>query len=52
VSYETILFEASSHVATITLNRPAAMNSFNRQMMEELEAEILAILDVPRPNEG
>jgi len=35
VSYETILFEASSHVATITLNRPAAMNSLNRQMMEE-----------------
>jgi enoyl-CoA hydratase/carnithine racemase len=33
---ETVLFESGpDHVATITLNRPAALNSFNRQMVEE-----------------
>jgi len=35
VSYKTILFDVSDHVATITINRPEAMNSFNRQMMDE-----------------
>lgn len=33
--YETVLFDVTNHVATITLNRPEAMNSFNRDMMEE-----------------
>ncbi|MEQ9663343.1 MAG: enoyl-CoA hydratase/isomerase family protein [Parasphingopyxis sp.] len=33
--YETILFEKSDHVATITINRPEAMNSFTRKMMDE-----------------
>ena len=33
--YQTILFESDAHVATITINRPEAMNSFTRQMMEE-----------------
>ena len=33
---ETVLFESGSdHVATITLNRPTALNSFNHQMVEE-----------------
>jgi enoyl-CoA hydratase/carnithine racemase len=33
---ETITVDADDqHVATITLNRPAAMNSFNRRMVEE-----------------
>lgn len=36
---ETLLFErGDDHVATITLNRPAAMNSFNKQMADEFEA--------------
>src|SRR5262245_38801494 len=36
MSYETILFEQSDDkVATVTINRPAAFNSFNRQMMLE-----------------
>ncbi len=35
MTYQTILFEVSNHVATITLNRPEAMNSFTRQMMDE-----------------
>ena len=34
--YQTVLFEESAdHVATITINRPEAMNSFNRTMMDE-----------------
>lgn len=37
-AYETILYEVAGHVATITINRPQAMNSFNRQMMEEFAA--------------
>lgn len=36
MSYETILFEQSADkVATVTINRPAAMNAFNRRMCEE-----------------
>ena len=34
--YETLLFEKSGHKAVITLNRPQALNSFNRAMMREL----------------
>ncbi|MDB5986497.1 MAG: enoyl-CoA hydratase/isomerase family protein [Nevskia sp.] len=35
---ETVLFEVGDdHVATITLNRPAAMNSFNKQMVDEFD---------------
>jgi enoyl-CoA hydratase/carnithine racemase len=33
--YTTVLFEVQGHVATVTLNRPAAMNSFNQAMMDE-----------------
>ncbi len=35
--YETILFEADgdAKIATVTINRPDAMNSFTRKMMEE-----------------
>jgi E-phenylitaconyl-CoA hydratase len=35
---ETIEFDATDHIATITLNRPDKMNSFNRQMAEEVAA--------------
>lgn len=35
MTYQTILFDVSNYVATITLNRPEAMNSFTRQMMDE-----------------
>ena len=36
--YQTILFDVDRHVATITINRPEAMNSFTRMMMEEFSA--------------
>jgi E-phenylitaconyl-CoA hydratase len=34
----TVLFEVSGHVATITLNRPAKLNSFNQAMTAEIAA--------------
>jgi enoyl-CoA hydratase/carnithine racemase len=37
MQYETILVDVADHVATITINRPDAMNSFTRQMMDEFE---------------
>ena len=37
MQFETILFEqGDDHVATLTLNRPDAMNSFNERMTEEV----------------
>ena len=33
--YETVLFEVKDNVASVTLNRPAAMNAFNGAMLEE-----------------
>lgn len=35
MTFETILVEIIDHVATITINRPQAMNSFTRRMCEE-----------------
>ncbi|MDB5430159.1 MAG: enoyl-CoA hydratase [Caulobacter sp.] len=37
--YETLLFEVGDdHVATVTINRPEAMNSFTAQMIDEFAA--------------
>ncbi len=38
MSHETILYEKTGHKAVITLNRPQALNSFNRAMSRELVA--------------
>jgi enoyl-CoA hydratase/carnithine racemase len=35
MTYETIIVDIADGVATVTLNRPQAMNSFNRPMAEE-----------------
>lgn len=38
MTYETILFEKTpDKVATVTINRPEALNSFNRKMCEEFK---------------
>jgi enoyl-CoA hydratase/carnithine racemase len=34
----TVTYEVAAHVATVTLNRPEAMNSFNQAMCEEFAA--------------
>ncbi|MEM7498706.1 MAG: enoyl-CoA hydratase [Pseudomonadota bacterium] len=36
MAYETIIVERQEHVALIRLNRPAAMNALNSQLMREL----------------
>ena len=36
--FQTVLFDVADHVATITLNRPQALNSFNQRMCDEFEA--------------
>lgn len=33
--FETVLFDLTEHIATITLNRPEAMNGFNQRMLDE-----------------
>ncbi|WP_067855883.1 enoyl-CoA hydratase/isomerase family protein [Nocardia shimofusensis] len=35
MAYKTVLFDVADHVATITLNRPEMLNSFDRQMLAE-----------------
>ena len=40
MAYETLLTDVEGHVATITLNRPDAMNAFNNQLMNELTAAL------------
>ncbi|HAT38897.1 enoyl-CoA hydratase-related protein [Polynucleobacter necessarius] len=42
MSYKTILTEVDGKVATITLNRPEALNALNGQLMEELGEALLA----------
>ncbi|MCT7657077.1 enoyl-CoA hydratase/isomerase family protein [Mycobacterium deserti] len=44
-AFRTIDFAASGHVATVTLNRPEKMNSFTRQMADELAAVWALIRD-------
>ncbi|MFG1923389.1 enoyl-CoA hydratase/isomerase family protein [Cryptosporangium sp. NPDC048952] len=33
--YDTVLFDVADHIATITLNRPERLNSFNQTMINE-----------------
>lgn len=36
MAYETLLLSIADRVATITLNRPDALNAFNNQLMNDL----------------
>lgn len=40
MSYQTIIFEKETSVATLTLNRPEVLNAWNMQMAEEVSAAI------------
>lgn len=37
MDYQTIIVDARDHVATVTINRPAAMNSFTKAMLDEFQ---------------
>lgn len=38
MDFETVLYSLTDHVATVTINRPAAMNTFTVEMIEEFRA--------------
>ena len=41
MAYETVLYEVADQIATITLNRPAKMNSYTPQMGYEISESIM-----------
>jgi enoyl-CoA hydratase len=43
MSYDTLLLARDGAVATITLNRPAALNALNRQTIDELRRAVLEV---------
>src|SRR3954462_9043485 len=43
MEFETILYEVSDHIATVTLNRPDKLNSFNQKMCDEFAATWAAV---------
>jgi enoyl-CoA hydratase/carnithine racemase len=45
VNYETILLKKENNIATITLNRPQAMNAITMQMFDELNAALQDVSD-------
>lgn len=40
MAYDTIIYAVDDHVATITLNRPEALNALNSQLLSELAAAL------------
>ena len=36
MSYETVLYDVSDHIATVTLNRPDRLNAITRQLQEDV----------------
>ncbi|MFS0864078.1 enoyl-CoA hydratase-related protein [Fredinandcohnia sp. 179-A 10B2 NHS] len=43
----TVLYQVENHIATITLNRPEAMNCFNYEMLKNLESVVEDIRSNP-----
>src|SRR3954451_21863270 len=43
MEFGTILYEMSDHIATVTLNRPDKLNSFNQKMCDEFAAVWAAV---------
>ena len=40
MEFQTIIFENTDRIATITLNRPEVLNALNQQMLDELTQAI------------
>ena len=40
MNFETIILEKKDHIATITLNRPEALNSITMQMFDEVKSAL------------
>ena len=47
MTYETIRYETSNRVATITLNRPERLNAINHQMIDDLNEAYRAAEEDP-----
>lgn len=45
MAYETIIVDVADHVATVTLNRPEALNALNDQLLKELADALTAAQD-------
>jgi 2-(1,2-epoxy-1,2-dihydrophenyl)acetyl-CoA isomerase len=43
MSYENILVETAGHVATLTLNRPASLNSMNKGLIDDVRNALRAL---------
>ena len=41
MTYETVLYDESDHIATITLNRPDRLNAITRQLQADLHAAMV-----------
>ncbi len=48
MAYETIILDIEDHIATITLNRPDAMNALNDQLLRELADAMTAAQADPK----
>src|SRR6266849_2965060 len=44
-SYKTLKIDKRDHVATVTINRPKARNSFNHELLTEIEKIWLDLAD-------
>jgi enoyl-CoA hydratase/carnithine racemase len=48
VKFENIKMSVNNHTAVITLNRPAALNALNRELVDELEETIKVVSTDPK----
>ncbi|QHN04470.1 enoyl-CoA hydratase [Granulicella sp. WH15] len=47
MSFETLLYEITGPIATVTLNRPKVLHALNAQVFDELERAFTQLLDDP-----